>query len=186
MVAEVRVISTSQLVQLLHTISFLVCTFKSPPLRPSKVICNAKHPSASTILPIQDGKRRGMMFTDLMKVLNKQTLRETCRIDFWLLILCNKQASLALILQCIGFLHTRDGSLSHQSPAKGYAVSSSCVHCSCALSSGLVRFPSCGYAAGLTLQGAKNLEVWRNYREGSPVVTCQGDPGDKDETLMEI
>lgn len=28
-----------------------------------------------------------------------------------------------------------------------------------------------GYAAGLTLQGAKNFQVWRNYREEGPTVT---------------
>lgn len=26
-------------------------------------------------------------------------------------------------------------------------------------------FITCGYPAGVTLQGAKNFEVWRNYRE---------------------
>lgn len=30
---------------------------------------------------------------------------------------------------------------------------------------------TCGYAAGLTLQGAKNFEIWRNYREEGPIVT---------------
>lgn len=68
-----------------------------------------------------------MLFTVLLKMLNTQALWETCRIDFCLLIPCSEQASWALTLQCIGFLHTRDGGFSHQSPAKGYVVSSTCV-----------------------------------------------------------
>lgn len=32
-------------------------------------------------------------------------------------------------------------------------------------------FITCGYAAGVTLQGAKNFEVWRNYREEGWIAT---------------
>ena len=74
MVAKVRAISTSQLVQLVQTIPFLLCTFKCPPLPRSKEISNAKHSSASTVLLMQDGKRREMLFTVLLKMLNKQAL----------------------------------------------------------------------------------------------------------------
>lgn len=129
MVAKVRAISTSQLVQ---KIPFLLCIFM--PLPHSKEISNANHPSASTILLIQDGKRREM-FTVLLKTLNKQALWEACRIDFCLPIPCSEQASRALMFQYIGFLHTGDGGVSHQSPARGYVVSSTCVHCSPAPSS---------------------------------------------------
>lgn len=70
MVAKVRAISSSQLVQLVQRIPFLLRIFKSLPLPCSKEISNAKHTSASTILFIQDGKRREM-FTALLKVLNR-------------------------------------------------------------------------------------------------------------------
>lgn len=53
----------------------------------------------------------------------------------WFLPPCSKQASRALTLQWFGFSHIRDGSFGHQSPAKGYPVSSTCVHCSPAPSS---------------------------------------------------
>lgn len=75
-----------------------------------------------------------MLLTILLKMLNEQALWETCRTDFCLLLPCSEQAPQTLTLQCIGFLHTRDDSFSHQSPAEGYS-SSMCVCCSPAPSS---------------------------------------------------